>query len=150
MVGASRIWKVVTSNLLREYDVDLCWDLRSIFCDGSRQASSFVRSTAVCSATFRRDLLLQLLNPYHVISAVTALHAAAHRTLISITRVPGGYTRTGPIRLTGRLRAKRKRVPGYARVFGYPRVIGIPGSFCLCNISRKPFKTHKTSTHYGL
>ena len=77
MVGASRIWKVVTSNLLREYDVDLCWDLRSIFCDGSRQASSFVRSTAVCSATFRRDLLLQLLNPRHTISAVTALQAAA-------------------------------------------------------------------------
>ena len=36
-----------------------------------------MRSTAVCSATFRRDLLLQLLNPYHTISAVTALQAAA-------------------------------------------------------------------------
>ena len=36
-----------------------------------------MRSTAVCSATFRRDLLLQLLNPHHVTSAVTALQAAA-------------------------------------------------------------------------
>ena len=36
-----------------------------------------MRSTTVCSATFRRDLLLQLLNPYHTISAVTALQATA-------------------------------------------------------------------------
>ena len=36
-----------------------------------------MRSTAVCSATFRRDLLRQLLNPYHTIPAVTALQAAA-------------------------------------------------------------------------
>ena len=42
------------------------WDLRSIFYDFSQQASSFVRSTALCSATLRRDLLLQLLNPYHI------------------------------------------------------------------------------------
>ena len=77
MAGASRIWKFVESNLLRDYDVDLCWDLRSTFYDFSQQASSFVRSTAVCSATFRRDLLLQLLNPYHIISAVIALQAAA-------------------------------------------------------------------------
>ena len=41
------------------------------------QASSFVRPTAVCSATFGRDLFLQLLNPYHIISAVNALQAAA-------------------------------------------------------------------------
>ena len=34
------------------------------------------RSTAVCCTTFRRDLLLQLLNPYHIISAVTSLQAA--------------------------------------------------------------------------
>ena len=61
------------SNLLRVYDVDLL----GLFYDFSQQASSFVRSTAVCSATFRRDLLLQLLNPNHTISAVTALHAAA-------------------------------------------------------------------------
>ena len=33
-------------------------------------------STAVCSTTFRQDLLLQLLNPYHILSAVTALQAA--------------------------------------------------------------------------
>ena len=47
-----------------------CWDF---FYDFSPQASSFVRSTAVLSATFRRDLLLQLLNPYHIISAVIVL-----------------------------------------------------------------------------
>ena len=29
------------------------------------------------STTFRRDLLLQLLNPYHTIAAVTALQVAA-------------------------------------------------------------------------
>ena len=63
----------VKPNLLREYDVDL----RGLFYDFSQQASSFVRSTAVCSAAFRGDLLLQLLNPYHIISTVTALQAAA-------------------------------------------------------------------------
>ena len=73
MAGASRIWKSVKSNLLRLYDVDLL----GTFYDFSQQVSSFVRSTAVCCATFRRDLLLQLLNPYHAISAVTALQAAA-------------------------------------------------------------------------
>ena len=72
MVSAAKIWKFVKSNLLREYDVDL---LR-LFHDFSQRASSFVQST-VCSATFRRDLLLQLLNPYHTISAATALQAAA-------------------------------------------------------------------------
>ena len=61
------------SNLLRVYDVDLL----GLFNDFSQQVSSFVWSTAVCSATFRRDLLLQVLNPYHTISAVTALQAAA-------------------------------------------------------------------------
>ena len=59
MAGASRIWKFVKSNLLRVYDVNLL----GLFNDFSQQASSFVRSTAVRSATFRRDLLLQLLNP---------------------------------------------------------------------------------------
>ena len=44
--------------------------------DSSQQAPSFVQSTAVCSTTFRRDLLLHLRNPYHIISAVTALQAA--------------------------------------------------------------------------
>ena len=72
MAGASRIWKCVKSNFIREYDVDLL----GLF-NFSQQASSFVQSTAVCSATFRRDLLLQLPNPYHIISAVTALQAAA-------------------------------------------------------------------------
>ena len=48
-----------------------CSNLRRTLHDFSQQASSFVLSTAVCSATFRRDLLLQLLNPYHIISAVT-------------------------------------------------------------------------------
>ena len=47
------------------------------FHEFSHQASSFVRSTAVCSATFRRDLPLQLLNPYHIITAVNVLQAAA-------------------------------------------------------------------------
>ena len=61
------------SNLLRVYDVDLL----GFFYDFSEQVSSFVRSTEVCSATFRRDLLLQLLNPNHTMSAVAALHAAA-------------------------------------------------------------------------
>ena len=56
----------------RVYDVDLL----GLFYDVS-QVLSFVRSTAACSATFRRDLLLQLLNPYRTISAVTALQAAA-------------------------------------------------------------------------
>ena len=73
MASSSRIWKFVKSNLLRVYDVDLL----GFFYDFSEQVSSFVRSTEVCSATFRRDLLLQLLNPNHTISAVTALHAAA-------------------------------------------------------------------------
>ena len=71
MAGASRIWKIVKSNLLRAYDVDLLRLLNDF-----SQASSFVRSTAVCSVTFRGDLLLQLLNPHHIISAVTALQVA--------------------------------------------------------------------------
>ena len=74
MAGASRVWQSVKSNLLRLYDVDL---LGTFFYDFSQQVSSFVRSTVMCSATFRRDLLLQLLNPYHIISAVIALQAAA-------------------------------------------------------------------------
>ena len=74
MAGASRIWKFVKPNLLRVYDVDLL----GLFYDFSQQASSFARSTAVRSATFGRDLLLQLLNPYHIISVATALQAAAH------------------------------------------------------------------------
>ena len=76
MAGASRIRKFVKSNLLREYDVDLLGP-EFDFDDFSQQASRFVRSTAACSATFRRDLLFQLLNPYNIISAVTALQAAA-------------------------------------------------------------------------
>ena len=68
IAGASRIGKFVKSNLLREYDVDLL----GLFYDFSQQASSFVRSTAGCSTTFRPDLLLQILNPYHA----TQLEAA--------------------------------------------------------------------------
>ena len=56
-------------------------DLLGLFYDFS-QVSNFVRSTAVRSASFRRDLLLQLLNPYHVISAVTALQAAAELEVV--------------------------------------------------------------------
>ena len=73
MADASRIWKIVKSNLLSRNHVDLL-GLFTIF---FQQVSSFVRSTAVCSATFRRGLLLQLLYPCHTISAVTALQAAA-------------------------------------------------------------------------
>ena len=73
MAGASKIWKFVKPNLLRVYDVDLL----GLFYDFSQQASSFARSTAVRSATFGRDLLLQLLNPYHITSAVIVLQAAA-------------------------------------------------------------------------
>ena len=72
MVGAASNWKFVKSNLRREYDVDLLGHFHDF-----SQASSFMRSTAVCSATFRRDLLLQLLNPYNITSAATALQAAA-------------------------------------------------------------------------
>ena len=73
MAGASRICKFVKSNLLRVYDVDLLGLFNCI----SQQVLSFVRSTVVCPATFRRDLLLQLRKPYHTISAVAALQAAA-------------------------------------------------------------------------
>ena len=74
MEGASRIWKFVKSNLLRGCMTWTCW---AFFCGFALQVSSFVRSTAVCSATFRRDLLLQLPNPYHTIPAITALQATA-------------------------------------------------------------------------
>ena len=65
IAGASRIWKFVKSNVLRVYilcDVTLL----GLFYDFPQQSS-----------TFRRDLVLQLLNPYHTISAVTALQADA-------------------------------------------------------------------------
>ena len=58
----------------REEEQDV--DLRLIFYDISQQAPSIVRSTAVCSTVFRRDLLLQLFTFYHIFSAVTALQAA--------------------------------------------------------------------------
>ena len=58
----------------REEEQDV--DLRLIFYDFSQQAPSIVRSTAVCSTVFRRDLLLQLFTFYHIFSAVTALQAA--------------------------------------------------------------------------
>ena len=65
--------EICGSNLLREYNVDLL----ELLYDFSKQASSLVQSTAVCSATFRRYPLLQLLNPYHIITAVNVLQAAA-------------------------------------------------------------------------
>ena len=77
MAGSSEILKFVKSKLPREYDVDLlglCYDF-------SQQASSSVWLTAVCSAIFRRDLLLHL-NPCHIISAVTALQAAAQLEVV--------------------------------------------------------------------
>ena len=55
----------------------MTWTSWDFFYDFSQQVSSFVRSTTVCSATFRRDLLLQLPNPYHTIPAITALQATA-------------------------------------------------------------------------
>ena len=82
MAGASRIRKFVKSNKLRVHDVDLL----GLLYDVSLQVSSFVRSTAVCSATFRRDMLLQLLPPYHKISTVTALQAAAQVEVACLLR----------------------------------------------------------------
>ena len=73
IAGASRIWKFVKSNSPREYNVDLM----GLVDEFSQQNWSFVRSTATRCHTFRRDLLLHLLNPYHIFSAVTALQAAA-------------------------------------------------------------------------
>ena len=74
MAGASRIWKFVETKFAQGKNITwTCWGLRSIFYDFSQQASGFVWSTAVCSPTFRRDLLLLLLNPYHTFSAITAL-----------------------------------------------------------------------------
>ena len=75
--GASRIWKFLPKQICsgsreERYDVDL----RLLFYDFSQKASRFVRSIAVCSTTFRQDLLLHLLNPSHIISDVTALQAA--------------------------------------------------------------------------
>ena len=73
MARASRICKFVENRMLR-----VLWrGPAGTFYDFSQQVSSFVRSTAVGSATFRRGLPLQLLNPYHTISAVNALQAAA-------------------------------------------------------------------------
>ena len=80
MEGVSRIRKFVKSNLLTGNMTWTCWDF---FYDFSQQASSFVWSTAVCSATFCRDLLLQPLNPYHIISAVTVLLGAAQLEVVS-------------------------------------------------------------------
>ena len=57
-----------------------CWNCFQPFL--TTRGSSFVQSTAVWSATFRRDVLFQLLNPYHVISAVTALQAAAQLEVV--------------------------------------------------------------------
>ena len=70
MAGASRTWKIVNEDI----SLDMT-DQPGRFYDFS-QASSFVRSTAVCSSTFHRHFL-QLLNPYHTISAVTALQTAS-------------------------------------------------------------------------
>ena len=73
MARASRICKFVDNRMLR-----VLWrGPAGTFYDFSQQVSSFVRSTAVGSATFCRGLPLQLLNPYHTISAVNALQAAA-------------------------------------------------------------------------
>ena len=46
------------------------------------------RSTAVCCTTFRRDLLLQLLSLYHMISTVSALQAAAELEVACLFSYP--------------------------------------------------------------
>ena len=74
MASASRNWKSVKSNLLQGIwrgPAGTCW---RIF---TTSFACFVRSAAVCSSTFRRYLLLQLRNPYHIVSTVTAPQAAA-------------------------------------------------------------------------
>ena len=73
MAGASRTCKFVKLKLRSVDGVDLL----GLFYAFSQQASSCVRSIAVRSATFRRNLLLQLLNPYHIISAIIVLQAGA-------------------------------------------------------------------------
>ena len=67
--------EICGSNLLREYNVDLL----ELLYDFSKQASSLVQSTAVCSATFRRDLLLQLFNPYHIPGNLRRHRSPSHR-----------------------------------------------------------------------
>ena len=70
--GFEDLSKHISSGRSEEkYDVDL----RLTFYHISQKPSSFVRATAVCSTIFRRDLFLQFHNLYHIISAVTALHA---------------------------------------------------------------------------
>ena len=74
--GFGNLWNQIGSGNRMTWT---CWDLRSIFYDFSQRDSSFVRSTAVCSATFLR--LDQVLLLYHIISAATALQAAASSRL---------------------------------------------------------------------
>ena len=52
-------------------------DLLGRFHPFSQEALSFMQSTAVCSATSPRYLLLQHSNPCHIISDVTTRQAAA-------------------------------------------------------------------------
>ena len=75
--GCCRHWEICEIKFAQGNMTWTCWDLSSIFYDFAQQASSFVRSTAACSATFRQGLLRQLLNPYYIISTVTALQAVA-------------------------------------------------------------------------
>ncbi|CAM9757366.1 unnamed protein product [Laminaria digitata] len=73
MANASRILKLVklwSGRSENIYDVAL----RPNF-HGWSQASSFVRLTTVCSAAVRRNLLLPLLNLYHIIYTVAVLQA---------------------------------------------------------------------------
>ena len=76
MAGASRIWKMVKSNLLREYDVHRLGPAY----DYSRILTTCVVFRAVDRSEFCHlspSPTTQLLNSYHIISAVTALKAAA-------------------------------------------------------------------------
>ena len=71
--GSFQDLEICEVKLLREYDVDQLGPALDFFRIITKQRSNFVRSTAVCLPIFRRDLSLQVLNPIHVISNVTAL-----------------------------------------------------------------------------
>lgn len=79
MAGVSRIRNFVKTDFCYRWREEQCdVDLRLICYDVSQQVSSFLRSTAVCSTTVCRDLLLQRLNPHYNSSVVMAPQAATH------------------------------------------------------------------------
>ena len=54
------------------------------FHEFSPQASSFVRSTAVCSTPLRRELVLQLNDRYDIVSAVIVLQSATQLEVVCL------------------------------------------------------------------